>query len=50
MKIYEKPSMIVELLVAEETLANDSYLGDIDPLGEYGDEISIPAPDGEYWQ
>lgn len=51
MKIYEKPSMMVELLMAEETIADDkSNLGGIDPLGDTGNEISIPAPDGEYWQ
>lgn len=51
MKIYEKPSMIVELLMAEETIASDKgSLGGIDPLAEYGEEISIPVKDGEYWQ
>ena len=51
MKKYEKPSMILELLVAEETLANDQgSLGGIDPLADYGEEISIPVKDDEYWQ
>ncbi|MBQ3550387.1 MAG: hypothetical protein IJA41_05355 [Clostridia bacterium] len=44
MKIYEKPVISIDDLVADTKLANDPY---IDSLNDtFGDELSVPVGDG----
>ena len=44
MKFYVKPTLTIEALTSEETIASDkSTLGLLDPI-EDEDELSIPAP------
>lgn len=45
MKLYIKPTLTIEVLTSEETIASDkSTLGLLDPI-EDKSELSIPAPD-----
>ncbi len=49
MKLYEKPMIKIEDLLADADIADTSFLGEVDPLAgadpELG-ELSVPIGDG----